>query len=73
MSPDTTSYLDQHPATSNDGLLTSMPMTVVVFNHGGERLELAVLEQDVALLQKLFRAGGPFDMPQPPYFGPPPR
>ncbi|MBB5893527.1 hypothetical protein BJ998_004723 [Kutzneria kofuensis] len=27
-------------------------MTVVVFNHGGQRLELAVLDKDVSLLQK---------------------
>jgi hypothetical protein len=59
--PATTSYLEHHPVTPADGLKTTLPMTVIVFNHSGQRLELAVMNKDVSMLRKVFWASWPED------------
>ena len=59
VAPVTTSYVEQHPATPADGLNTTLAMTVIVFDHRLERLELAVLDKDIPSLRKVFWSSWP--------------
>lgn len=61
--PATTSFLAQYAATPDHGLYTTMPMSIVVLNDGGQRLELAVLDEDTSLLHNLFGPGRPTPAP----------
>jgi hypothetical protein len=65
--PATTRPLEHHPATPADGLKPTLPMTVVGFDHSGQRLELAVMNKDVPKLRKVFWAGWPEDRTNPPW------